>query len=46
MRLNHVYLGYWIRQSNKMNYKSRFQPHQLLVGGQWRDAAQVHEALS
>lgn len=35
--LEHLYLGYWIEASPKMAYKTRFRPHQLLQGGQWRE---------
>ena len=35
--LEHLYLGYWIEASPKMAYKTRFRPHQLLLGGQWRE---------
>ena len=34
--LDYLYLGYWIAQSPKMKYKSRFSPHQLLLNGQWQ----------
>lgn len=35
MGLPWLYLGYWIQQSKKMAYKSRFQPAQYLWNGHW-----------
>jgi arginine-tRNA-protein transferase len=34
--LPYAYLGYWVPQSRKMAYKARFQPSEILMGGQWR----------
>lgn len=31
-----LYLGYWIQESRKMSYKSRFRPYQLLINGVWQ----------
>jgi arginine-tRNA-protein transferase len=35
MGLPHVYLGYWIENSRKMSYKSRFLPQQRLLADGW-----------
>jgi arginine-tRNA-protein transferase len=39
-----LYLGYWIQLSPKMDYKSRFRPHQILQEGQWLDAPDLAQA--
>lgn len=42
--LPYLYLGYWIRESQKMAYKSRFHSLQALVQGQWRTLSQAELA--
>jgi len=36
LSLDHVYLGYWIQSCEKMSYKARFHPLEILVGGEWQ----------
>lgn len=36
-RLPYLYLGYWIRNSQKMAYKSNFRPIEGLFDGEWKD---------
>jgi leucyl-tRNA---protein transferase len=35
-RLPYVYLGYWVKGSRKMDYKSRFQPLEALGASGWK----------
>lgn len=37
MNLPWLYLGYLIRESRKMTYKSQFKPHEILQDGIWVD---------
>jgi leucyl-tRNA---protein transferase len=34
--LPYLYLGYWINGSDKMAYKAKFAPNEVLAGGAWR----------
>ncbi len=36
LELEYVYLGYWIRESRKMTYKTRYQPAEGLIDGVWQ----------
>ena len=35
--LPYLYLGFWIEQSPKMSYKTRFKPQQHLIAGGWQN---------
>jgi arginine-tRNA-protein transferase len=35
LELPYLYLGYWIRDSQKMAYKQNYQPLQKLINGEW-----------
>ena len=34
--LPHVYLGYYVEGCRSLEYKARFTPSEMLIGGQWR----------
>ena len=34
-QLSHVYLGYWIKDSQKMEYKINYKPLELYINGIW-----------
>jgi arginyl-tRNA--protein-N-Asp/Glu arginylyltransferase len=36
MNLPFTYLGYWIKESSKMNYKANYQPLEVFDGEKWR----------
>jgi len=36
LKCRYLYLGYQIEECNKMNYKNRYNPHQILVENQWQ----------
>jgi len=36
LNLPYVYLGYWVAESRKMAYKTKFRPCEVLRAGQWR----------
>lgn len=33
--LQYLYLGYWIKECQKMAYKVQFRPLELYINGQW-----------
>jgi arginyl-tRNA--protein-N-Asp/Glu arginylyltransferase len=40
--LGHVYLGYWVPGSPKMDYKRHFHPLEVLMSGGWKVADSPH----
>lgn len=35
LKLDWLYLGYWIEECRKMNYKVRYRPYELFIDGVW-----------
>ncbi len=42
-RLPHLYLGYWVASSPKMDYKKRFRPLEGFVAGDWRLLSEAYK---
>ncbi len=40
LKLEHLYLGYWIPNCRKMAYKIRYQPAEIFVEGKWKPLSQ------
>jgi len=36
-RIPYLYLGFWIEECGKMNYKSNFKPNQIFENGDWQN---------
>lgn len=36
LKLPYLYLGYWIKSSQKMAYKENFSPQEALIDGEWQ----------
>jgi len=43
LKLPFVYLGYWIRKCQKMNYKTNYQPYQLMINQNWVTVAEYRK---
>ena len=43
--LPYLYLGYWIRDCNKMSYKSDYQPLQYFAEDTWMERGEFEELL-
>jgi arginine-tRNA-protein transferase len=40
-KLPYVYLGYWVRNSDKMGYKARYRPLEILTPAGWREMTEA-----
>lgn len=46
LKLPHLYLGYWIQESQKMAYKEKFTAQEKLIDGEWKGSRTTNNTMT